>query len=104
MFRTVNFPFQRSFAGIQLVLCILIGCLSMHFLLEDTQLLTASASSNTAQVSDFSYDEMTHQDDLVILVSLPVNAAKNNIPSVTGWTMPFKKQFSSPILTPPKIV
>jgi hypothetical protein len=103
MFRTVSVPDPRSSAVIKLVLCILIACLSIHFLLEDTQLLTASTASDRNPASDLSYAEMTHQDDLVILVPLPESNAKKDLPPVTACDALFIKQIKSLILTPPKI-
>jgi len=86
-----------------LVLCVLIGCLGMHFLLEDTRLLAVSPSSDLAQVSNQSYDEVNHLDDLVVLACLPVFLADRDAPAPTTWIVPLEKQTHFPILVPPKI-
>ncbi len=103
MFRMVDVPKHFQPVAVQLALCVLIACLGTHFLLEDTRLLAFSPSSDPAQVSNQSYDEVTHLDDVVILACLPVYLADRDAPVPAPWIVPLEKQASFPILIPPKI-
>jgi hypothetical protein len=75
----------------------------MHFLVEDSLFLHSVASLEPAHASNLSFDEVTHQDDLVLPVLIPERVAYNTVPVAYFWTVPLEKQATSPILTPPKI-
>ena len=75
----------------------------MHFLVEDFAPVEYGCIPESARTNPLSYDEVTHQDDLAIPVLLPERMANNDVPAAYFWTVPFEKQATSPILTPPKI-
>ena len=103
MSRMASFPFLPHAKAVRWGLCILIACLAMHFLVEDSLLLHTAASPESAQANPLSYDQVTHQDDLVLPVHLPERIMNNAVPAAYFWIVPVEMQTESPILTPPKI-
>lgn len=103
MSKMVSPPFIHQAQAVRLVLCILIGCLAMHFLVEDALLRFTFAPSDRVSASHLTYDELEHQNDLATPVRVPacVSLADDNNPYL--MTVLFAKPALSPILTPPKI-
>lgn len=85
------------------MMLILISCLAVHFLIEDSLLLCTSASDNAEFTEQQRYEEVTHQDDLVAPIRLPERITICDVPAAFSLTVPFRKQASTPILPPPKI-
>ncbi len=98
-----RFPSVRQSVSARWVLLILISCLALHFLIEDSLLLHASTTINPEFNNQQSYDEVTHQDDLATPICLPERITNCNMPVTLSLTVPFRKQSISPILPPPKI-
>ena len=97
-FRSLNQPVAARW-----VLLILIGCLAMHFLIEDALLLSASVSTNPKFGEQQRYEEATHQDDLAAPIRLPERITNGDLLAGLAVTMPSPRQASSPIFPPPKI-
>ncbi len=90
---------------IRLAFCILIGCLAIHFLVEDTLLLTMIASLDSAASSAFTenYDEFEHLDDLAYAESQPVKVADRDQSIEFPWSALLREQTLFSIFKPPKI-
>lgn len=86
--------------SVQIVLLFLVVCLSMHFLIEDLVFLSIQSD---LIVNMESIDELTHQDDLIQSVNLPVHIMAYQ-PFFGFSTIEFlQAQVFFPILHPPKI-
>ena len=103
MSRMASFPFLPQSKAVYWGLCILVACLAIHFLVENSLLLHTAASPESAWANPLSFDQVTHQDDLVLPVQLPERMANKPVPAAYFWIVPVEKQAASPILTPPKI-
>lgn len=105
MSRMARFPFQYQTGRIRIIICILVGCLAVHFLVEDSFLLTFFTSPDPigTTANQLNYDEIDHQDDMVLPASISAQVLEHHIPQMFFGTVPLKKQANTPILTPPKI-
>jgi hypothetical protein len=97
-----SFPSTRQLVSARWVFLMLISCLALHFLIEDSLMLSACASINAQFSEQQRYEEDTHQDDLAAPVHLPERITRCDLPVVFSLTVPFRKPASSPILSPPK--
>ncbi len=105
MFRTADPLPQRQIAATRLVLAVLIGCLMLHFLVEDLVLFTemSAATQTSSNVTPLTLAEMDHLDDLAVLTEQPARIAPSALPLAYVWPIPLAKQTHLPILHPPKI-
>ncbi len=88
-----------------LVLLMIAFCLVTHFLVEDVSLQRAANISSECQSgAGLAFDEMEHQDDLVMAANLPEFILPNDPPAVTAWSIRVEQQSVFPIRIPPKIV
>jgi hypothetical protein len=105
MSRMVRSPLRSLRGLMRLVLCILVACLAVHFLVEDTRLPSIFSSPAPSAESSHaaSSAEIDHLDDLAFQVSVPEQVIESRISHVYALTMLLKKPANFPILTPPKI-
>ncbi len=97
-------PLLNRFVLVRLVLCLLVGCLAVHFLVEDAFLFSGFAPliQDTTNAEHPFFDEMEHQDDLAFQTSLPENIAGDGVPLRIAWAVLLKKQIAFHIFPPPK--
>jgi hypothetical protein len=87
------------------VLVIIAFCLVTHFLVEDASVQRAvDLSAENPSATGRAFDEMGHQDDLVMAASLPESIPQNNPPAIPAWNICEQQQWAFPIRIPPKIV
>jgi hypothetical protein len=88
---------------VRVVLCILVVCLSAHFMVDNLHLqdlgVLGPASESTG-VPD--YAEIDHQDDLVIQASPPARIMDGSISPSFEWTFTSEKQPPFPFFPPPQ--
>jgi hypothetical protein len=89
---------------IRLFFCLLIGCLAVHFLVEDALLFTEFVRLDPAApgASQANPEEMEHLDDLVYAERIPENHADPERPAAFLWIAPSIRQAHLPIFKPPK--
>ncbi len=91
---------------IRLIFGLLILCLAMHFLVEDTLLYAEFASSRPAASSaeQGNPEEFEHLDDMAVAyTALPAYGMDPNGSAAFAWNTPFIRQALFPIFKPPKI-
>jgi hypothetical protein len=104
MFKMASRSFDILPSTVRVISCILVGCLAMHFLLEDNIFfpnvtVTAQAAANgSLQLCD----EADHKDDLVLPAGLPARISPDQVNAALAGPENYKKFASSPILPPPK--
>jgi hypothetical protein len=105
MFRLADPPPWNKYCVIRLVLCVLIGCLVIHFIVEDTLLFAESAPLDPAVTgaSQVNFEECEHLDDLVFAESLPGKLLDPGEPAAFLWITPTIQQARYTIFEPPKI-
>jgi hypothetical protein len=105
MFKTAE-PFacqQKIFKSMFLVM--IIFCLSAHFLLEDIFLFgQTDAASQCCFTAEPSFDEIEHQDDLLMAARPSESQPRNHPPVIQALSFHLERQFAFPIRIPPKIV
>jgi hypothetical protein len=96
---------NQHFSLLLLTLCILVGCLAFHSVMEDIFLLPGVAvpDSMAGNLNELSYEEIEHQDDLVFLSSLAVRISDVRAPAGFIWILPIEKKSGFPIFHPPQI-
>jgi len=84
--------------------CLLIGCLAVHFLVEDSLLFTAVAplDPSAPSASQANYEEMDHLDDLVYTDCLTGSAVDFAEATAFLVGLPCIRQACFPIFQPPK--
>ncbi len=98
MARLVSSPSRRT---TRIIFCILVVCLAVHFLIEDA--LLPNAYSSIAMQNAPSYEEASHQDDLVLPVQ-PLDCTQNSTTAPIPAGFPLSEApVGFPILIPPKI-
>lgn len=107
MSRTADVPLWSQPRTIRLVFSILILCLAIHFLVEDTLLYTEFASlrptgSSAEQMNSFEFE---HLDDLAVADSTGLPACGMDLTgsAAFAWNTPLIRQTLFPIFNPPKI-
>ncbi len=86
------------------IFCILIGCLSLHFLVEDSVLFPDLAASGQAEVDGSLqlYDETDHKDDLAIPAGQLARISPGQARPAFYCAEKHEKLNASPVLPPPK--
>jgi hypothetical protein len=100
------FPGLPGLPGLmQLSLCILVACLAVHFIVEDTRLASIFAPPDLAAQGTHPADntEFDHLDDLAFPVSIPEQVSESMFPHGFFWTVLVEKPANFPIPIPPKI-
>lgn len=97
-----SLPSIRYMFTVRFLFCILIGCLTVHFLVEDTFFLFAFDAQELTQSNCLNSEESTHQDDLVVLTDVPEYIAKNVVSTAHLVITQLDQQIGSPQLPPPK--
>lgn len=86
--------------SVLVVLLLLASCLTVHFLVQDLVFLSSQPESASAALS---LDELTHQDDLALTVSPPVQTSLSWVWFVIPAIFLLQAQALSPFRHPPKI-
>lgn len=104
MSRTTDSPFWNNLGVVRIVFCVLIFCLAIHFLIEDTLILAEFASRNPAETSTShaNCEEFEHLDDLVYTERLAGNLMGTGGFAAFLWIAPFIRQVRFSIFKPPK--
>jgi hypothetical protein len=88
---------------VRVLFIFLAACLLVHFLIEDSALQPQLAVAANAGAAGASLDELTHQDDLILSVSLPAQAALVGRWLIVPVILPPQTRACFPLLHPPKI-
>ncbi len=86
------------------ILCILVGCLGLHFLVEDSVLFPDLAAPGQAEVDGSLqlYDEADHKDDLATPADQLARIAPGQARPAFFYAEKHEKLNASPVLPPPK--
>jgi hypothetical protein len=84
----------------RLVLAVVVICLAMHFLVEDIVLFSRPAETMNSTAS---VEEWEHQDDLALIISLPLQIAPARIGYILPVSLADQVQIFFPHFDPPKI-
>jgi hypothetical protein len=89
----------------QVILCILVGCLALHFLVDKTLLSSRFPlhAPSTQGISGQALEELEHTDDLVAPSNLPDDLVEEKHINVIPPILPVQKQAVAPIHHPPQI-
>ncbi len=97
---------QQLTSPARLALCILIGCLATHFLMEDSFLFSTLTAPDQAPgaASLLNLAEIEHLDDVVMPFDQPASVMGSDVS--LAFTISFLEvnQARSPILRPPKAI
>jgi hypothetical protein len=87
-----------------LLLLLITLCVIFHFLVEDISFQRAvDRSSQNRSIAGLTFDEQEHQDDLVMVASLPESIQRNDSPAIPAWGIASARQSAVSIRIPPKI-
>ncbi len=86
------------------IFCILVGCLAMHFLVEDSVLIPDLAAPDQAASGGNPqfYDETDHKDDLVMPAGQLARISPGEIQTAFFDLAKHAKLADKPVLPPPK--
>lgn len=101
MSRMASLSLSQTTIPAPILLCLLIGFLSFHFLAEDSFLLQTGTPFSTE--ASLTFDETEHQDDLVLSLKIPERTAAAPLPTTFDGIARQQHQFCFPIITPPKV-
>ncbi len=105
MFKVVDPSSQIAPRITWAIFCILVGCLAMHFLLEDSVLVPDMAAMDLVAAGENPqiFDETEHKDDLVIPAGQLARISACEVQLAPGCNEKHEKLVNSPALPPPKI-
>jgi hypothetical protein len=88
----------------RLALCLVIGCLALHFLVEDALLFQLADLTETRLAETFTEacEEFEHLDDLAYMAGPPDRAGERTLATAFARTAFLKEQVWISIFKPPK--